>query len=289
MDSQKNAAKPVVLDEADPQKFAEDAKEMAQNMIAPMKKFVRELEKAVDDCDKILGWLALQPETIPEILQGELGPDLYSQDYVKSIKMRFDKAKTALYYIYWKYCECAYRHDVPSEIAGTSNDPRAVFEVDVRIVEQLLLVKLPLLWSRYGAIMHTGKQCYKTDSLRWFEWELNAALERISDQVPLYMYKNIGYLHVIPKALRTFVDNDNYDTKYITDTITTYLLGTDNGLVCSFSFYGMEEGELPVGSYAIVSPNFNAPPSMDTILPILKDAFLQESRPPHTLPENAGA
>lgn len=279
MDSPTNSVQATILNENDPQKFAEDAKEMARNMIVPMRKFVRELERIVDDCDKILDWLASQPETIPEILQGQLGPDLYSQGYIESVQKRFDRAKTELFYIYWKYCECAYRHDVPNEIAGTADDPRAVFKVDVRISGQLLLVKLPLLWSRYSAILHTKKKCFAADNLSWMDWELRAALGKVRDKIPLYLCKNICYVHVVPEELRMFVDNDNYDTKHITDTIVASLLGSDNGLVCSFSCYGMSEGEISAGSYVVVSPDFNAPPSLESLLPVLKVSFSTNSQP----------
>lgn len=73
-----------------------------------------------------------------------------------------------------------------------------------------------------------------------------------------------------------FSGNDNYDTKHITDTIIDHLLGTDNGLVCSFSYCGMQEGELPVGSYVIVSPDLNAPPPPASLLPVLKNNFQEK-------------
>lgn len=273
MNSQKDNMKPSVFDAPSTENFAMGAKEVVQKMLKPLTQTVTELRKISEDCNKILDWVSSQPEKISEVLAQNVGPDYYSQRYIESIKRRLGNAKTALFYAYWQFAECAYTQDPPDEIAFRSSDPRAVFDVKTAVVDQLLLVKLPLLWSRYAAFLHDGKRCFATDSLRWFEWELRSALDKIRDQIPLYLNKNICYVHVVPKNSRMFADNDNYDTKHITDTIANSLLGTDNGLVCSFSYYGMQEGELPAGSYVIISPDLNAPPPLASLLPVLRSCF----------------
>ena len=263
----------VPMDMNEQAEFAKDSKENAQKMLAPAMEHVAELKRIIKDCDEILDWIELQPKEIPRETAENLGPDLYSKHYVDSIKERFSRVKTSLYLMYYFYGKHFYDYASIHAQAGQSDDSWAVFEVKAKVKNQCLLVKLPLLWSRYVAFLHNKKGCHATDSLGWMRWELRAALDKISDQIPLYVCKNICYVHVVPKDSTAHADNDNYDTKQITDTIIEYILGTDNGLVCSFSFYGIEEGELPVGSYAIVSPDHNAPPSLASLLPLLKAAF----------------
>ncbi len=148
-----------------------------------------------------------------------------------------------------------------------------VFDVKAAVKDRYLLVKLPPLWGRYTAILCNGKRVYATDSLKWMDWELRSALSKIREQIPLCLKKNICYIHVIPKGDPCPVDNDNYDTKHITDVITTYLIGTDSAMICSFSFYSMRAGELPEGTYAVASPDLNRPPALESLVPVLKEAF----------------
>lgn len=250
-----------------------NAKEKAEKISKFERKFSTDLRKIIEECDKIIDWI---PDPPPEkTATGE--PDLVSFYLLESIQKRFKQLKTNLFYIYWNFARYDLADGMPDADAPTVSEfweeHCKVFDVKAAVNGQLLLVKLPLLWSRYTTILGNGKRAYATDSLKWMDWELRSALAKIREQIPLYLKKNICYIHVIPEGEFCPVDNDNYDTKHITDIITRDLIGTDNAMICSFSFYGMRAGELPEGTYVAVSPDLNRPPALDSLVPIFNGAF----------------
>lgn len=250
-----------------------NVKEKAEKISKFERKFSTDLRKIIEECDKIIDWI---PDPPPEkTATGE--PDLVSFYQLESIQKRFNQLKTNLFYMYWTLARYDLADGMPDADAPTVSEfwekHCKVFDVRVAVKGQLLLVKLPPLWGRYTAMLSNGGRAYPTDSLKWMDWELRSALAEIQEQIPLYLKKNICYIHVLPEGVSCFVDNDNYDTKHITDIITSYLLGTDNAMICSFSFYSMRAGELPESTYVVVSPDLNEPPALKALVPILNREF----------------
>ena len=148
----------------------------------------------------------------------------------------------------------------------------AVFPVEATVKDGWIFVKTPLLWSRYQGSPVIGK-LDKGNYLKWMSHEIEAALLRISDQIPAMNSKNITYLFVIPKGRSNPADSDNYETKHITDIISSYLSVTDGPLCTSFTNLSMMEDVLPSGTYITVSPDHKTPPSLTVLLTRILDAF----------------
>ncbi len=148
----------------------------------------------------------------------------------------------------------------------------SVFKVKAVVFSGNLVVKTPLLWSRYSHKNSSGTGVRRSDYLRFFDRELRSELLKIESQIPQYETRHIAYLHVVPKAAARVADSDNYDTKHITDTISDFMIGGDGAFVCSFSNFSILEGELPPGSYAVVSDNFQNPRSLSELCGVLKNS-----------------
>ena len=124
------------------------------------------------------------------------------------------------------------------------------------VENDILHIKLPLLWSRgrYKSWGNGGANDY--DYLHWFTVNLDAALTLIGDKIPRYRHKNICYLFVAD-ARKTPIDSDNYDTKSITDTIVSHMPGGDSALNCSFVYTSATSAKLDPGTYITVSESKN--------------------------------
>lgn len=68
----------------------------------------------------------------------------------------------------------------------------------------------------------------------------------------------IQYTHIFPRdySPKRMTDNDNYAYKHYTDLITNLLGRSDEALSCTFLYNSVVSDEVPLGTYAIVSPDF---------------------------------
>lgn len=156
------------------------------------------------------------------------------------------------------------------------------FEVEVCTKADWLIVKTPPLPGRYKRYNHfSSRGCY-TDYSPLYSRELNAALAKKFAQFSReeltrfwsYPKKNFAYIFAMSKGDSHIIDSDNRDTKTTTDTICDHLL-TDDGAYCtSFESFSVSDEILPVGTYIIVSPNFQNPPSLPTLIETIKSVKL---------------
>lgn len=156
-----------------------------------------------------------------------------------------------------------------------------VFEVAVETKGDCLLVKTPPLPSRYKRWV-PFKSHNAVDNFPLYERELDAALSRkfaaFSEEELRkflgYPRKNIAYIFAMLKSDSHIIDADNRDTKTTTDIICGHML-TDDGTYCtSFESFSVSDEILPVGTYIIVSPNFENPPSLPVLIEGIKSVKL---------------
>lgn len=146
---------------------------------------------------------------------------------------------------------------------------RSIFEVKVAVQGQWVIIKMPLLPSRYNphfkpTVTHETNK-YWLWYCNFFDVELTAELLKKRDILPTYPRRNLAYLHIRNDTKTTLPDADNFDTKHITDTVSDLLLGTDNPNACSFSSWAEITDELPESSYLCVSPEYATPPSLGAV------------------------
>ncbi len=146
------------------------------------------------------------------------------------------------------------------------------FEVKAAVRDNILLIKLPLLWSRYWYKRSGNSPVKSSDYLEWFDRELDSALYQIEEKLPLFLERNFTYLHVTP-AGKYATDSDNYDTKHVTDVIANHLVGTDHPSYNSFFYASMQEGLLSPGTYVAITQGVRIVPQMDKIISLIMSEF----------------
>lgn len=250
---------------------------MAKNLkksLPYLKRMISKMELCLEEIESPLpqNWEDLSPSElkIPEQEQAEI---------FKTMRETFTNFALA----YWAYTD---PHALASE-AGTSltetimsdeyKNNFCIFDVSVETKNDWLLVKTPPLPSRYKRWTPL-KSHNAVDTFPLYKRELDAALSKkfveLSEEESMKFYgcprKNIAYIFALPKDASHIIDADNRDTKATTDIICDHLL-TDDGAYCtSFESFSVSDEILPVGTYIIVSPNFENPPSLSELIEAIK-------------------
>lgn len=193
---------------------------------------------------------------------------------------------TALFHLYWSLTNPKLLLNGRTEFDVLTSEAYtkyfSVFEVKIVVQDNWILIKLPVLFSRYSRanLFKNGskKKAAFTDFGYWFDRELNAELYKKSSEIPHYVEKHFSYLHVIPIDIPFPADADNYDSKHITDVVSNHMLCTDGADFTSFSSMSIREGILETGTYVIVSPTFGNPPSLDTLVEQIQMAKLSSKK-----------
>lgn len=149
----------------------------------------------------------------------------------------------------------------------------AVFDLKLEMDEQKILLKLPLLWSKYGTHGGMPPQYIAKGYWMWFGNELEALFHKKEADIPVFHRSHFSYIHVLKPKGFGYPDNDNYDTKFITDKVISWLGGTDGPLQVSFSSMSFVSENLEEGTYLVVTPNYNSGPDLETIRQWLNAAF----------------
>ena len=71
------------------------------------------------------------------------------------------------------------------------------------------------------------------------------------------------------------IDNDNHETKHVTDGISGFLPGGDSPLSCNFFMSAASSHEIPEGTYITVTPADNGAKRAVDIIDFWKSAFAQ--------------
>lgn len=197
--------------------------------------------------------------------------------YLGSLKDAFDKVRGAILMSYLSFTE-------PDILEGMLTTTEALcdkeqkemfhcFDVSLSVSDDVLMIKMPLLWGRYSKQDGVPKWALTKDNLPWLQWELERILQQNFDQIPTYTKRHFSYVHVLYPDQKQYTDNDNYDTKKVTDTVTSFMGGTDSALRTSFSFFSLRSGNLAPGTYLIVTNSFNDPPNLPNLEQVLMKNF----------------
>lgn len=135
-------------------------------------------------------------------------------------------------------------------------------DVNVRLEEDAIYVKLPMLWTRDGRQVRSKNGRYLSpENSKIFRSEIIRKMVNspkfLTYDVSKFSKKIIHFLYVfdaIPSNRHLVVDNDNHDTKYIQDAIVMNLPGGDNPLECFiYSSAALSQAVQP-GTYVTVTP-----------------------------------
>lgn len=132
--------------------------------------------------------------------------------------------------------------------------------------DNLLLIKLPILGERFTRSIAINRTTIPIDYCSFFTDSLTAALLLIENKIPKFKHKNIQYLFVYPVGEQRLFCSDNHDTKSITDAITSFMIGGDSPMSCSFSYLTTQSNAVPEGTYVTVSSGFGISPDFNEIL-----------------------
>lgn len=223
-----------------------------------------------DEISRLCDEISLIKSAMPPVLPGE---EFEKTEQFLSAKQSLDEAivgvRANTFLLYWALTEPDFLNEdgcIDEEFLPVFKKAEEVFEIKTVVDNGCIFVKLPLLWSRY--LYHTKAKHYTKagDYLSWFDRELNAAFQKIDNEIPFVSEKHFSYLFVIPQGQMTFADNDNYDTKHITDVICQHIGTTDSGLTTSFSYMSIRAGNLEEGTYIAITPSYGNPPGLNALV-----------------------
>ena len=177
----------------------------------------------------------------------------------------YSRIRYAANYLYRIACETP---DNGSYFESVASDKcqhnRTVIEDQVQafLEPDAIYVRTPMLWSvqnkvvRSGAFQKIGpERCTMyQDSVRhaimlasnYHEYDF----ARYRDKMIYYLFAYNGNVH----DGRRYIDNDNHETKHVTDGIVSFLPGGDAPLCCRFFYDAILENRIPEGSYITVLP-----------------------------------
>lgn len=142
---------------------------------------------------------------------------------------------------------------------------RSVFDVKATVWDKWVLIKMPLLPTRYSSKFKPYSTHETNQYWVWyftvFEIELAAELQKIASQIPTYSRRNLAYLHIKNHGKNGLPDADNFDTKHVTDIVVEAMGGNDGPGLCSFVSWAEVTPDLPEGTYLCVSSKYESPPS----------------------------
>ena len=123
-------------------------------------------------------------------------------------------------------------------------------KVVAKIYDGMLFLKMPLLLIR-SRIYKSG---YGRTECRYYNTDIKMALHEIKNDFKMSSEYAYQYIHVTDTSgAKQMADNDNYDTKYITDTVAHTLRTGDDCETVSFYFDTRFSDEIEEGTYLIVS------------------------------------
>lgn len=137
---------------------------------------------------------------------------------------------------------------------------------------RFLLVRVPVLWSRFGAARSKKRydqhyQYYWVEDVREHIMMLNADLRFLGT-------KCVSIISCYPTSTKHIPDADNLDSKAITDAIVQRL-GGDSWDRCTIYRAIIVRDDIRDGSYFIVTPGFDPPPLSNSI-DIIKNHFRRD-------------
>ena len=134
-------------------------------------------------------------------------------------------------------------------------------QVVSHLTENAIFVRTPMLWSRNNRRVRGGKgrtigpeKCTVYRDSVYYSIILDPAFQ--SYDFGKYKRKIIHYLYIyrdLPANRMYLIDNDNHETKHVTDAIVRLLPAGDTPLNCNFYSSAMVTDLIPEGTYVTVT------------------------------------
>lgn len=177
----------------------------------------------------------------------------------------YSRIRCAAYYLYKIACEMPDNGSVFGSVASDEcQHSRAVVEDQVQayLEPDAIYVRTPMLWSRQNKVVRSGAfQKIGPERCTMYQDSVRHAIMLAPNfgeyDFTRYREKMLHYLFVFNGSLRDgrrFIDNDNHETKHVTDGIVSFLPGGDAPLCCRFFYDAILENRIPEGSYITVLP-----------------------------------
>ncbi len=134
-------------------------------------------------------------------------------------------------------------------------------QVVSHLTENAIFVRTPMLWSRNNRRIRGGKgrtigpeKCTVYRDSVYYSIILDPAFQNYD--FGKYKRKIIHYLYIyrdLPANRMYLIDNDNHETKHVTDAIVRLLPAGDTPLNCNFYSSAMVTDLIPEGTYVTVT------------------------------------
>lgn len=151
-------------------------------------------------------------------------------------------------------------------------DSASACDVSVKIINDMLVVRVPNLASKFSSFSRAHAADYST----MFAAEVRQLMMTLDLSGLDLTHKHISIIGVYVTKAQKIPDADNLDAKAIVDAITRYLPGGDDWAHCSFSSANIKSETIKPGTYFILSPNYLEPPSMTDLTRKLESGLDKE-------------
>ena len=147
-------------------------------------------------------------------------------------------------------------------------------QVVSHLTEKAIYVRTPMLWSRNNRRIRGGKgrtigpeKCTVYRDSVYYSIVLDPDFQ--SYDFSRYKRKIIHYLYIyrdLPNNKMYLIDNDNHETKHVTDAIVRLLPAGDTPMNCNFYYSAMVTDLIPEGTYVTVTTMENGMMEDDEIV-----------------------
>ena len=147
-------------------------------------------------------------------------------------------------------------------------------QVVSHLTEKAIYVRTPMLWSRNNRRIRGGKgrtigpeKCTVYRDSVYYSIVLDPDFQ--SYDFSKYKRKIIHYLYIyrdLPNNKMYLIDNDNHETKHVTDAIVRLLPAGDTPMNCNFYYSAMVTDLIPEGTYVTVTTMENGMMEDDEIV-----------------------
>lgn len=147
-------------------------------------------------------------------------------------------------------------------------------QVVSHLTEKAIYVRTPMLWSRNNRRIIGGKgrtigpeKCTVYRDSVYYSIVLDPDFQGYD--FSKYKRKIVHYLYIyrdLPKNKMYLIDNDNHETKHVTDAIVRLLPAGDTPMNCNFYYSAMVTDLIPEGTYVTVTTMENGMMEDDEIV-----------------------
>lgn len=140
-------------------------------------------------------------------------------------------------------------------------EKNSVYGVDAFLTPEGIFVKTPMLCKRVPFFFNVGRRTICRDHLELFASSVRFAIQN-ADGFLSYPFadfdkKTVHFLFVYGSDSSSIIDNDNHDTKSVSDAITWFLPGGDAAVNCVFLCSTVIDSRLPEGAYVTATKGRN--------------------------------